>query len=212
MLKVRSILSGLLVAFALCAFASTSALASTHAFFIEGTEIGAKEKTEDLTIPTFFKLESKISSVRVLLECEGDMGTGNFEEKGKTTGEVKLKECALYEITLKGKEEDLSACSLPESIEFKYKDELIAGPEDELKPEGEKETFVKIEVAGSSCALKGTYALSGAVVCQLPVVGVEMPEHNLICDTNKLKLASEPAELYSEGTVKLTSGKEWYAN
>src|SRR5271170_759454 len=99
MLKMRSILSGLLVAFAICAFASASASASTHAFVIEGTEV--KEKAEDLTIATFFKLEAKLSGVRVLLECEGDMATGNLEEKGKTTGEVKLKECTLDEITSK---------------------------------------------------------------------------------------------------------------
>ncbi len=208
MLKMRWILPGLLVVLATNAIAAGSAGAATHAFFVEGTEV-AKEKVEDLTITSFFKFESKIAGIKVLLECEGDISTGNLEEKGKTTGEIKLKECTLYEINSKGVQAPVSECTIKEPIEFKIKDELIAGPEDEFKPE-EKETFTTIEV--TVCALKGKFAIAGSEVCQLPSIVVEMPDHNLICDTNKLKLGTEPAELYSEGTIKLASGKEWYAS
>jgi hypothetical protein len=215
MSKPSFILRSLPVAVVMSALACASAAAATHSFVVEGTEIskGAKVEVRYMT-DGGTKLEGSLGGIKVLIECDDNVGEGNLEEKGKSTGGFKVERCYLYETSSKGKEA-VTECSI-EPFEFKIKGELVSGSgdtasvEDELKPnEGTK--FAEIEIKAKTCTLEGKYKFEGTQICGMPNYDSKRPDHEIDCtDTgSKLKLSTEQANLNSLLTVETSSSAEY---
>jgi hypothetical protein len=209
MSKTGLIVLSLLAAFAMSA---ASAEAATHAYFIEGSEIAAKEKVEVQFTSSTSELESTIAGIKATIECEESGSIGNLEEKGKSSGTFKLSTCRPIDTSNKGVEEFPSNCTVKEPIEYKFNDELIGAVEDEIKPE--KELFGIITLEGEKCILSGKYELKGTGTCELSDGEDLRIDHELACTAtgDKLKLGTEPARFAGTFTVKLASSKEWYTN
>jgi hypothetical protein len=210
MTRMRLILPSLLATIVVTAIAATPA--SAHAFKVAGTEVTKAVEAEETTVTN--KLESTISKTGVLIECGDEADTNvvtKFEEKGKLSGgELKFGSCIPFENS-KGKREILSSCTVSGS-EFKYKGELINGPELEIKGEKTEEEFGSMEIAGTECSLKGSYALKGSADCVLPAIEFEEFDHEFYCVNSKLKLGGEKAKLFDTELFKPKSDAEWNAN
>lgn len=184
---------------ALFMFASVAAAsASAHEYSTTGEVTGSSGTS---------KLEGKVLGTTITIECKTDTFTGSIGSGGKSSGEVKFKECSVP---------TAPKCKVTEPIEFSFTD-LLVGPEKGVKDEfiGTKteERFVEITLTGSECTLKGTYPVKGTQTCELPGAETLAVEHTIECTPagSKLKLGTEEAKFTSTEKVKLVSGKEWSA-
>jgi hypothetical protein len=143
-------------------------------------------------------LKGKVLGSEIEIVCSKDTFSGTLEKEVKTKGTVLFEEC---------KAEKISNCTVP-NITFKFKDKLVelsGALADEFEPSSGT-TFVEIELAGTSCTLKGKYPVTGTQVCELPKGEEELAVHEIDCTTagSHLTFASEPATFSSTEKVELT--------
>jgi hypothetical protein len=183
----------------------------------EWTEIAKGEKDAIEGTSTTSKLEGLVAGTTTTIECSEDTFTGSLEEKGKSSGEVKFKNCKFFIVESSSwKKVAPPGCKVKEPIEFKFKDELTEGGpsrflEDEFKPES-GELFVTIEVTEcTSKMLDGKFEIKGTQLCALPESEAGMTEHEIVCTPSggRLKLGNEPAGFFSTEKVKQTSKAFW---
>jgi hypothetical protein len=213
MLKLKLTGLSLLAALTITAIASSSALA--HEYLVEGKAIAAGEKVEAVGDTGLQWVETKIGGLPIVQECDEGLGTGNLEEKGKSTSRSESKNCRIFEIN-KGKRTYLSACSLKEPVVIEATGELTGVGEDILTGSGKEETFSEFEIKGESCVIKGKYKVKGTQLCTSPLAELEKVLHEGICTAagSKLKLGTESVRLYGlkAGSGKLKSGKPSSSN
>lgn len=146
------------------------------------------------------KLEGEIAKTPVTIECKKDKFKGTLLTGGLSEGEVTFEECSIP---------GQGTCVVP-NIKFKFKDKLIAGPEDEFEPEtGTLFVEIKVEV----CALKGSYEVKGTQKCKLPEGEVFKIEHQIECTPagSSLTLGGKAAKFTSNEHLHEVSGREWAA-
>lgn len=203
--KAKVVLLSLLVVFGIYAIASASA--SAHTFIIEGKEVGTKEKIAAEGTSGTSTMVSTIGSTKVTTVCKAGSSTVELEEGGKAKGRTKTSECSII-----GHE---SACHVREPIEDAFKEELVIFKEKlavkEVPVEGE--VFTDTEITGATCSLKGSYAVTGSQISELPGVEAEAVEHEIVNTPagSALRIGSNPMTLENTGHSKLASGKKWSA-
>jgi hypothetical protein len=236
--RIRALLVSMLAVFAVSAVAAGSA--SAHAYIVckeagteKYTEHECKTKSEtgkwswaevagaetfettSESGPTLF--ESKLSGVRIIIECKKDEDTGIIEKEGKSKKEIiTYKECTIAQV-VKHKKEILASCKVGTEGTIKtvaLKNTLITGkgigPEVEFEPESGT-TFAEIVITG--CSLESTTKVTGKQICQLPEATVGKVKHEVVCSPSggELKFGAEPASYYGTETVSLSNGWGWAA-
>lgn len=194
----------LILASALALGATTAASASASEYFVEGKQVTEATNVEGTSGHSL--LASKVGAVEVKVECAKDTETGTVEAGGKGSATLDLKECSVTKP---------ANCSIPALIEGKLKSKLagVSGSEDEFEPVTSGGAITEVTISGASCSIVGTYALTGSQTCELPEIGVEKKEHEIVCKKagSKLKFGLEPASFSSVEMIKLVSGKTWAA-
>ncbi len=213
-----------LLSISLISAASTSA----HRYLVENKEVKGSETFS--THGSFFNpavLESKISSKKVAVECEGGSEKDEIEKEGRSKGgELILEKCVIFEIK-EGKRTELKECTVSHPT-FKFKDSLVTGEgesvELELQPSSGT-SFGEFELSGSSCGIKGKEKIESATegkgqVCATGITGeVEDTEQFAACNptgSKELRLGSEKASFDALFTMAITvegcgaSEKAWY--
>lgn len=236
MSRTRLILLGLLaaVAVSVIATASTSTPASASGscskvktapgYCVEGVPLENATAEVEGTNSGASILKGTIASVTAEVKCENGKMTGTIEggaagAVGKSKANMTFEECKLVTPT---------NCKLTEkTIEtVELKDELTGGGtkriEDKFEPkEGTAFAGITIEGKESSCVIahvgeKKQFIVSGSQLCQVDtsntVAETEATTHKLKCTaTGGLAIGTNPAEITSEFSVKLKSGKTWSA-
>jgi hypothetical protein len=238
MLRTRLILLGLLAVFAVSLIASASAteppvkcggkVLTTPDYCVAGFElenakgepVGEKiEGTNGVSI-----LKATIASTTAEVECKKGKSSGTIKDgAGGTVGKSKVlntfEECKLLKP---------ANCKLTASNENKIETaELVGslaltGGRIEDKFEAPESAFAAISIEGkeSSCAIAEvekpkTFSVIGSQLCEIDKTNTEAETealtHKIICKTSGsgLKIGTNPAEMTSEATVKLISGKKW---
>lgn len=198
----RSALVALVAAFAMSAVATASA--SAHEFIVEGKAVAAGEQVAAEGTGGVVKVEKQESNKTVTIECKSSRSKNHLEKEGKSYGGVTFEKCAIV---------GLSGCQVP-NWELKYSEQLVlfeALLADEFKSEAGQEKLGDLEI--ETCALKGTYAVTGVLTCSLPGIGVEGVEHEVACEPkgSSLKIGGASASITSSEKVRLESGKRWSA-
>jgi hypothetical protein len=217
MLKMKPIIMSLVAVSAISGFTPVLATAGAHAFLIEGTEITSIETVEGANGFSLQKMEIEIASLKIIKECEEDIGTGTISAGGKSEGTIEGKNCHLYTQS-DGRREALTSCAIKEPLEAKFTGQLIGAGLGEVRGSKLLEGLMEFEVKGASCALKGKYPIKGSEVCASPEAALEKTIHKSICTPagGKLFLEKEgteqaPVRLFGVGIAKLRSGKRWSA-
>jgi len=177
---------------------------------VEGTNTGASI------------LKGTVGGVTAEVKCEKGKQTGTIEggaagAAGKSTANMTFEECKLV---------TPANCKLTEKIieTVELKDELTGGGtkriEDKFEPK-EGTTFASIGFEGkeSSCVIahvgeKVRFKVSGSQLCAVDTSNAEeeteATTHKMKCvAAGGLEIGTNPAEMTSEVTVKLKSGKKW---
>jgi hypothetical protein len=233
MSRTRLILLGLLAVLAAGVVTTASAeppppsgsctAPGTPAYCVAGTPlVSASEKTES-TSSGGAVLKATIASVSSEIKCKKDKSKGTIEggtagTVGKSTATMVFEECEMVAPT---------SCKLSAADEGEIETTLLKGElvmtsgrvEDKL--ESKTGTFAGIEIEGkeSSCAIASvgkpkSFAVTGSQLCEVDSSNteaeMEAATHKIKC-TNPvgLKIGGNKAEITSEATVKLTSGKNW---
>jgi len=222
-----------LAAFAVSVVASASAfepptsclkVTTTPAYCVAGVAlVSASEKTEGTNSGESL-LKATIGSVTSEVKCEKGKSKGTIEGGaagtiGKSTGTTTFEKCKLLKP---------ANCKLTEEDEKEIKTTLLKGElvmtagrvEDKL--ESKTGAFAQIGIEGSnqSCVIAEVekpvaYNITGSQLCEVGSSNAdaetETEKHKIICTMagSSLKIGTNPAEMSSETTVKLTSGKNW---
>jgi len=221
-----------LAAFAVGMVASASAfepptsclkVTTTPAYCVAGVAlVNASEKTEG-TNSGASVLKATIASVTSEIKCEKGKSKGTIEggvagTVGKSTGTTTFEECKLIKP---------ANCKLTAAGEKEIKTTELVGKltmtggriEDKLEPREGAFAPISIEGKESSCVIAEvekpeTYNVTGSQLCEVDSNNTgaekESASHKIICTAaGGLKIGTNPAEITSEATVKLTSGKNW---
>jgi hypothetical protein len=170
MLKARAVLLSLLAMLSVSALTSAAAVASTHSYKIEGSELTGSEKAEVNIEGRQTTFATTIAGSKIDINCEeveGPSKTNVLEKEGKSKFELEYKDCNLFNVNVekggKGKVERLPACKVKEPFTLKGEGQLkgTAGvAEDELKGTEESERLGTLTIESinkeSPCALAGT--------------------------------------------------------
>jgi hypothetical protein len=208
MLQAGRFLLGLLTLYAVNMIIVTPAFAGGE-YAVNEEALETSEAIE--SVSSTDKLESKIIGVPVFLACdEGLSSKSIIEPEGKSENGLQFKNCRLVENT-NGKKAFLTACTIKEPVELKFKGELIKSNENALKGSGIEESFAEIKVESEKCALKGTYKIKGSQSCEMPEGELEKLIHEAICSPagSKLSLGSEAAQFFDNEVLQLKSRKLW---
>jgi hypothetical protein len=170
-------------------------------FIIEGENIPSGEAVPFVEEGFFSAIETTIAKTPAHISCAQSRSTSNsnLEGGGTSTGEVELNGCTVYTIN-KGIPENQPKCKIS-PFKVSFTGELIELGVDKRVGTKEKETFGEMsvtEVSGTgSCALAGTYALTGYQLCAFPSAEIEEPVHPVVCDPSgsKLQMAAQEAKL-----------------
>jgi hypothetical protein len=200
----RSVLLSLMGVLLVSAAFSTASASATHAFIIEGTELGTTEGVQSES--RFVKIELPIAKLPISVECTNSLSNGTLKAKGESTGEAELKGCYVFENN-KGKKVFLTTCSVTEPVLARFNDLLIAHGVDELKE-------FKSEVKVNTCVLKGTYTVEGSEACAIPEAEFAKVIHSLNCTTAGSALKYKGTEsfgvsLFDKEQVTLCTRKNW---
>jgi hypothetical protein len=238
MSRTRWILLGLLAVLVVGVVASASAteppkkcggkVTTTAAYCVEGLQL-ENSKGEPVSTPISGTggvaiLKATVASVKTEIECKKGKSTGSIEgglggAVGKSLTGTTLEECKLLTPTnckLSTASEKIKAISLPGVLA------LTSGRvEDRAEPkEGAPFASIAIEGKEETCVIAEvgkpkTFNITGSELCELdesnPAAETESLTHKLICKNSgsSLKLGSNKAEITSEQTIGLTSGKTW---
>jgi hypothetical protein len=237
-LRVRLILLGLLAVLAVSLVASASAteppakcggkVEKTPDYCVAGFELeNAKgepvsAEVEGTNGVSIFK--ATIASTTAEVECKKGKSSGSIEDGvGGTVGKSKVvntfEECKLLKP---------ANCKLTATNENKIKTAELAGRlvltagrlEDKLAPPESGFADISIEGKENSCVIAEpekpkTFEVTGSQLCEIDKANTEaeaeVVSHKIICKTSgsSLKIGTNPAEMISEATVKLISGKKW---
>jgi hypothetical protein len=180
---------------------------------VEGTNSGASI------------LKGTVASVTAEVKCEKGKITGTIEggaagTVGKSTATMTFEECKLVKPTnckLSASSKTIETSELKDELELTGSGKRI---ENKFEPkEGNNFASIGIEGKESSCVIahvaeeKG-FPVSGSQVCEVDtsntVAETEAITHKMKCTASGgLAIGTNPAEMTSEATVKLTSGKKW---
>ena len=236
MSRTRLILLGLVavVAVSVLATASTSTPASASgscltvtkapAYCVEGSPLasGATENTEG-TSSGEATLKASIAGVSAEIKCEKGKSAGTIDggaagAVGKSVITMTFEKCKMITPT---NCKLTSADKTIETTELQSELELVSGRiEDKLVPK-ESGAFATVSVEGkeSSCVIAEVgrpknFGVAGSQVCEVDssnsVAETEATTHKIVCKYSGSSLeVGGKAEMASETTVKLTSGKNW---
>jgi len=237
MSRTKLILLGLLaaVAVSVIATASTStpasasgscwAVATAPGYCVEGSPLVSSSAEVEGTNSGASILKGTVASVTSEVKCEKGKMTGTIEggaagAVGRSKATMTFEECKLVEPTnckLSAGSKTIETTELKDELELTGSGKRI---EDKFEPKTGT-TFASIGIEGkeSSCAIahvaeeKG-FPVSGSSVCEIGTSNTEAETeattHKMKC-TNPvgLKIGGNKAEITSEATVKLKSGKNW---
>ena len=238
MSRTRLILLGLLAVIVVAVVASASAteppkkcggkVTATPAYCVEGFQL---ENTKGE--PTSAKVEgadgvsilkATVGGVTSEIECKSGKSTGTIKAGvSGTVGKSKvvnaIEECKLLRPTncklTASDEKSIEAAELGGVLG------LISGRiEDKLAPPESGFADIEIEGKESSCVIAEVgkpkiFEVVGSQMCEMDKANAEAETeaatHKSICKTSggSLKIGTSPAEMTSEATVKLVSGKKW---
>jgi hypothetical protein len=212
--KMKQIIVSLLAVSIIGAFAPALATAAIHVFFVEGTELTSTEAVEGANGFGLQKIETEVAGLKIIKECEEDLGTGIIGTKGESRGKIEGKNCHLYEQSKAGKKIALTNCTLKEPLIAEFTGLLTGAGLGEVKGSGSEESFIELEIKGEACALKGKFKIKGSEVCASPEATLEKAIHKGICTPAASKLNQKGTEengarLFGTGISKLKSGKKW---
>jgi hypothetical protein len=169
-------------------------------------------------------LKATVATVKTEIECKKGKSSGSIKDgAGGTVGKSKVldtfEECKLLKPT---------NCKLTASNENKIETAELVGSlaltagraEDKLEAPESAFVVVSIEGKENSCVIAEpekpqTFSVTGSQLCEIDKANTEAETealtHKIICKTSgsSLKIGGNPAEMTSESTVKLTSGKKW---
>ncbi len=218
MTRIKLIMLSMVAVLGVSAVASTSAFALETRWTVEGTTVTTETPVEGVVGTA--QLNSIILGQKIIIECtENTLSNAAIEKEGKSKGEIKFKKCTVVTVA-GGVRGALPKCVVKEPIEFKFLDLLVAGPggvlEDEFKPStGEEFVTIHIENKGEEiCTLRGVYEATGTYDASGGAeVEVSKTEHELVYTStgSKVKLKKELAAFTNKTTLKLVSGKPFYA-
>ena len=224
----------LLAAFVVGAVATASAsepptscmkVTTTPAYCVAGVPLasGVSEEVEGTNSGESL-LKATIGNVTSEIKCEKGKSTGTIEGGaagaiGRSTATMTFEKCKLgkpanCKLTARDEKEI-------ETTELKGELVMTAGRvEDKLEPREGAFAGISIEGKESSCVIAEvgkpkTYNITGSQRCEVDSGNTEAEKeaekHKLICKDSGsgLKIGTNPAEMASEATVKLTSGKNW---
>jgi hypothetical protein len=181
------------------------------------------EKFEGTNGPSILK--ATIASTTAEIKCEKGKSTGSIEDGaagtvGKSTTTTAFEGCKLLKpanckLTAAG-EKEIETTELDGALA------LTAGRvEDKLEPkEGAAFAGISIEGKESSCVIAEvgkpkSFNVTGSQLCEVDKSNAETEAeaiaHKILCKTSgsSLKIGGNKAEMTSEATVKLISGKKW---
>jgi len=234
MSRSRLISLSLLVAFVVGGVASASAVepptsclkvTTTPAYCVAGVPLVSASEEVEGTNSGSSVLKATIGSVTSEIKCEKGKSKGTIEggaagTAGKSTSTMSFEKCKL----LKPENCKLTSAEEKEIKTTELKGELVmtAGRvEDKLEPEtGAAFAGISIEGKTSSCVIAEvgkpkTYNITGSQLCEVGSGNTEAETeaigHKIKCNASgsSLNIGTSPAEMTSEATVKLTSGKNW---
>jgi hypothetical protein len=238
MSRTRLILAGLLALLVVGVVTSASAteppkkcgtkVTSVPAYCIEGFQLenskgeptSAKvEGTDGVSI-----LKATVATVTSEVECKSGKSTGSIKAgvsgtAGKSKTTITFEECKLLKPTncklTASNEKEINTAELQGGL-------LLTGArvEDKLAPPESAFAAISIEGKESSCGIAEvgkpkTFEVSGSQLCEIDKANAEAETealtHKIICKTSggSLKIGENKAEMTSEATVKLVSGKKW---
>jgi hypothetical protein len=234
MSRTRLILLGLLAALAAGVVASASAepppptscmtVTSAPAYCVAGAPLtsGATEKF-DATNVGEATLKATVSMVKTEIKCEAGKSKGTIEggaagAVGKSTMTDTFEKCKMI---------TPANCKLTSAGEKEIKTTMLKGElvltggrvEDELEPKEGAFAAISIEGKESTCVIAevgkpATYNVTGSQLCEIDSSNTEAEAeaatHKIICkDSGSSLKVGGKAEIASEATVKLISGKDW---
>jgi hypothetical protein len=235
MSRTRLILLGLLaaVAVSVIATASTSTPASASGscskvktapgYCVEGVPLENATAEIEGTNSGASILKGTIASVTSEVKCEKGKVTGTIEggvagTVGKSKVTMTFEECKLVtptncELTTK----TIGTSELKDELELTGSGKRI---EDKFETkEGNNFASIGIEGKESSCVIahvaeEKKFPVSGTQVCEVDTgnteAETEAAAHKMKCTASGgLKIGTNPADMTSEATVKLKSGKKW---
>jgi hypothetical protein len=201
----------------------------TPNYCVEGFQLenskgeSTSEKAEGTDSVSVFT--TTVATVKTEVECKGGKTSGSIENgSGGTAGKSKItntfENCKLLKP---------ANCKLTAANESKIKTSELRGTltltsgriEDKLEPpSGAAFASISIEGVENSCVIAEpekpkTFNITGFQLCETDKSNAEIETaavtHKIICKTSGsgLELGTNGAEMTSEATLKLTSGKKW---
>ncbi len=199
--KIKAWLIGLLSTIMLVGFLPSAASAAQY--FVETETVSAITNLQGSSGKS--TLSTEVLKIKVSITCNEDTLSGTLKPEGKSTATIELKGCS---------DESAASCKVKEPIKLEAKDKLVAGEtavEDEFEPLT-GETFGTIVLESKekeTCALKGTYSVTGTQTCALPKGEEKLTEHEVVCTTanDHLKIDGAAGTFTSTEKVHLESKK-----
>jgi len=204
--------------------ASCTAVTSAPAYCVAGVPLasGTTEKFEGTNSGESI-LKATVSMVKTEIKCEAGKSKGTIEDGaagtvGKSTVTDTFETCKMIKP---------ESCKLTAGDEKEIKTSELKGElafpssriEDGLESKTGAFAGVGIEGEESSCVISHigevkTFSVTGSQVCEVDKgnteAETEAATHKIICKNPVgLKIGGNKAEMISEATVKLTSGKNW---
>jgi hypothetical protein len=238
MSRTRLILLGLLAVIAVGVVASASAteppkkcggkVTSTPAYCVEGFQLenskGEPTSAKFEATASLSFLKATVAGATTEIECKSGKSNGSIKDGasgtvGKSKATNAVEECKLLKPT---------NCKLPSEDEREIPTAELTGTlgltgariEDKLAPPESGFADISIEGKESTCPIAEvgkpkTFEVSGSQVCEIDQANAEAEAeaatHKIICKPSggSLKIGGNKAEMTSEATIKLTSGKKW---
>lgn len=233
-LRTKLIVSGVLVAIIVGVVASASAepppptackAGGTPSYCVEGVALVSASEKITGTNSSASILKAMVANVAAEIKCASGKSTGSIEGgTAGTAGKSKIRDtfegCKLLKpanCKLTAEDEtDMETAELLGGL-------TLGGSRIENKWESKSGgSFASIGIEGEnpSCVIAGvgtpeTFAITGSQLCEIDssntAAETEAASHKIVCKTtgSSLKLGSSKAEMTSEATIKLTSGKNW---
>jgi hypothetical protein len=235
MSRTRLILLGLLAVVAVGAVVATTsgaeppvgactAVTSAPAYCVAGAPLacGATEKFDSTNVGEA-SLKATVSMVKTEIKCATGKSKGTIEDGaagtvGKSAVTDTFETCKMIKPSncklSAGDEETIETAPLKGEL-------VMTGSRIEDKLESKTSAFAGISIEGkeSSCVISHvgevkTFSVIGSQLCEVDSSNTaaekEATTHKIICKPSGSSLEiGGPAEITSEATVKLTSGKDW---
>jgi hypothetical protein len=224
MLRINCAALSLLVALTLSVLASSTALAATNEFVVNGSTIAKGEKVEvNLSETSISLFETVVAGTHVNIECQygvSEKGSTALEGEGKAKSTIELEGCSLTTVS-GGVSEGLPKCKIKGGvIKMKLVGELFeAGNFVFETPSKESAGTVTIEeVSGAgACGIAGTFSISeggeGFIYCEIPRYANDVTVISLEClPGGPLKFGKEELKDYIKFGMSGTKGQKIHSS